>query len=139
MEVQAVPWYKASGSNIKQEAPPLMSDGASLGDDEGLLHLVEGDRIALHLQDGSVGDGACLGIRLVRYGWSPFSRCPIERVCRSIARILCSVILEEFNVADFTLFELHPSSISDVSDQSCDVCRRRTIDTQADVVSCTLD
>ena len=39
-----------------------MSDGASLGDDEGLLHLVEGDGIALYFKDGSVGDGACLGI-----------------------------------------------------------------------------
>ena len=116
-----------------------MSDGASLGDVAGLLHLIEGDRIALYFKDGSVGSGTCLGIRLVRYGRIPFSRCPIERVCRSIVRILCSVILEEFNVADFTLFELHPSSISDVSDQSCDVCRRRTIDTQADVVSSTLD
>ena len=74
MEAQTAPQYKARGSTIKQEAPPLMSDGASLGDDEGLLHLVEGNRIALHLQDEPVGDGACLGIRLVLYGWSPFSR-----------------------------------------------------------------
>ena len=39
-----------------------MSDGASLGDVEGLLHLVEGDGIALYLKDGPVGDGACLRI-----------------------------------------------------------------------------
>ena len=56
------PHYNARGSTIKQEAPPLMSDGASLGDDEGLLHLVEGDGIALYFKDGSVGDGACLRI-----------------------------------------------------------------------------
>ena len=39
-----------------------MSDGASLGDDEGLLHLVEGDGIALYLKDGPIGDGTCLRI-----------------------------------------------------------------------------
>ena len=138
MEAQTAPQYKERDSTIKREAPSLISGGASLGDVAGLLHLVEGDGIALHLQDGSVGDGACLGIRLVLYDWSPFSRCPIERVCRSIARILCSVILEEFNVADFTLFELHSGSISDVSNKSCNVCCLRAIDTQADVVSSTL-